>query len=108
MDTCLSKSLVDENLYTHFYNLKERPFDLKPSTPFLYLGEAHKEALAALTYGIRERKGFILLTGEEGTGKTTIVQALIKDLHSSYKYVYLSNPATLSPGELLARIASES
>ena len=51
-------------MYTDFYNLKEKPFTLSHSSRFLYLGEVHKEALALLTYGVAERKGFTLLTGE--------------------------------------------
>ncbi|RLB14326.1 MAG: type II secretory pathway protein, partial [Deltaproteobacteria bacterium] len=92
-------------MYTSFYNLKEKPFNLTPSPRFLYLGETHKEALALLTYGVMERKGFILLTGEVGTGKTTVVQTLLGDLDSSVKYVSLSNP-TLSAKDFLFYVAS--
>ena len=79
-------------MYTEFYNLKEKPFDLSPSSRFLFLGDIHKEALALLTYGVTERKGVILLTGEVGTGKTTIVHALLSNLGEDVRYVYLSNP----------------
>jgi type II secretory pathway predicted ATPase ExeA len=82
-------------VYTEFYNLKETPFDLTPSPRCLYLGKSHKEALDLLTYGAEERRGFILLTGDVGTGKTTMVQALLYNLHSSVKYVYLANPLLL-------------
>ena len=92
-------------MYTSFYNLKEKPFNLTPSPRFLYLGETHKEALSLLTYGVMERKGFVLLTGEVGTGKTTIVQTLLGDLDSSVKYVSLSNP-TLSAKDFLFYVAS--
>ena len=92
-------------MYTSFYNLKEKPFNLTPSPRFLYLGETHKEALSLLTYGVMERKGFVLLTGEVGTGKTTIVQTLLKNLDSSVKYVSLSNP-TLPPKDFLFYVAS--
>jgi len=92
-------------MYTSFYNLKEKPFNLTPSPRFLYLGETHKEALSLLTYGVMERKGFVLLTGEVGTGKTTIVQTLLENLDSSIKYVSLSNP-TLSAKEFLFYVAS--
>jgi general secretion pathway protein A len=87
-------------VYESFYNLDEKPFDLTHSSRFLYLGEAHKEALAMLTYGIMERKGFVLLTGEVGTGKTTIVHALMSGLDDSVRSVHLANP-TLSPKEFL-------
>jgi len=79
-------------MYEEFYKLKEKPFDLNPSPRFLYLSDTHKEALALLTYGVMERKGFVLLTGEVGTGKTTIVQALIASLDKSIQYIFVSNP----------------
>ncbi|RLC20005.1 MAG: hypothetical protein DRH56_10695, partial [Deltaproteobacteria bacterium] len=79
-------------MYREFYNLEEKPFNLTPSPKFLYLGENHKEALALLTYGVVERKGFILLTGEVGTGKTTMVHALLGNLDESVRCIFLSNP----------------
>ena len=87
-------------MYRNFYNLHEKPFDLTPSPRFLYLGESHKEALALLTYGVVERKGFILLTGEVGTGKTTMVQALMSNLDDSVQYISISNPL-LSPEDFI-------
>ena len=87
-------------MYTEFYSLKETPFDLTPSPRFVYLGENHREALALLTYGVTERKGLILLTGEIGTGKTTMVKTLISNLDANIQYVYLSNPL-LSPSEFM-------
>jgi type II secretory pathway predicted ATPase ExeA len=80
------------NMYIDFYELKEKPFNLTPSSKYLYLGDIHKEALALLTYGVTERMGFILLTGEVGTGKTTMVHALLNSLGDDVQYVYLSNP----------------
>jgi type II secretory pathway predicted ATPase ExeA len=91
-------------MYTAFYDLKEKPFDLSPSPRFLYLGETHKEALAVLTYGVLERKGFVLLTGEVGTGKTTIVHALLAGLDQDVQLVHLSNPL-ISPREFLDFLA---
>jgi type II secretory pathway predicted ATPase ExeA len=79
-------------VYRDFYNLHEKPFDLTPTPRFLYLGESHKEALALLTYGVVERKGFILLTGEVGTGKTTMVHALLSNLDDNVQYISISNP----------------
>jgi type II secretory pathway predicted ATPase ExeA len=79
-------------VYTEFYQLHEKPFDLTPSARFLYLGEVHREALALLTYGVVERKGFTLLTGEVGTGKTTMVQALLRNLRPHDHCIHLSNP----------------
>jgi type II secretory pathway predicted ATPase ExeA len=91
-------------MYTEFYNLKEKPFDLTPSPRFLYLGEAHKEALALLTYGVMERKGFVLLTGEVGTGKTTTIRALLKDLDVTVRCVHLANPV-LTPRDFISYLA---
>jgi general secretion pathway protein A len=92
-------------MYTDFYNLREKPFNLTSSPRFLYLGETHKEALSALIYGVMERKGFVLLTGEVGTGKTTVVHTLLETLDSSVKYIYLSNP-TLPAEDFLFYVAS--
>jgi general secretion pathway protein A len=64
-------------MYEPFYNLKEKPFNLTPDPRFIYFTEKHCEGLANLVYGIRERKGFLILSGEVGTGKTTLVNALL-------------------------------
>lgn len=90
-------------MYTDFFNLKEKPFNLTPSPRFLYLGEVHKEALSLLLYGVTERKGFILLTGEVGTGKTTMIHALLESLDNTVHCVHLSNPL-LSPNDFLKHI----
>ncbi|MBW1997915.1 MAG: AAA family ATPase [Deltaproteobacteria bacterium] len=92
-------------MYTEFYNLREKPFDLTPSPRFLYQGEAHREALALLKYGVLERKGFILLTGDVGTGKTTVVKALLASLGHGIRCVYISNPP-LTKGDLFSYLAS--
>jgi general secretion pathway protein A len=91
-------------MYTEFYNLKEKPFELNPSPRSIYLGDAHKEALALLTYGVMDRKGFILLTGEVGTGKTTIVHALLASISRDIQYAYFSNPL-LSVGDFIDYLA---
>ena len=77
----------------NFYGLKEPPFSLSTSPRFFFQGEEHKEALAFLNYGIRERRGFILLTGEAGTGKTTLLQALFASLGSDVLCAHISNPS---------------
>ena len=91
-------------MYTEFYNLKETPFNLTPSPRYLYLSEGHKEALALLSYGISARKGFILLTGEVGTGKTTMIKTLISNLDAGVQFVYLANPV-LSQEDFLNYLA---
>jgi len=79
-------------MYTKFYNLKEKPFNLTPDPKYLFLGETHKEALAHLVYAVRERKGFMVMTGEVGTGKTTLIHALLRRLDANTKTVFIFNP----------------
>lgn len=67
-------------MYLNFYGLKEKPFNLTPDPRFLYLTPAHREALSQLLYGVQERKGFIVLTGDVGTGKTTLLHSLVRQL----------------------------
>jgi len=95
---------IDFVMYTDFYNLKEKPFNLTPSSRFFYLGEGHNEAYALLSYGVTQRKGFILLTGEVGTGKTTTVRAFLENLDSKIQSVYLSNPS-VSPSDFINYLA---
>ena len=63
-------------MYLNFYGLNEKPFNSTPDPRFLYLSPGHREALAQLQYGTQERKGFMVLTGKVGTGKTTLLNAL--------------------------------
>lgn len=70
-------------MYLGFYGLNEKPFNVTPDPKFLYLAPAHREALAQLTYGVQEKKGFTVLTGEVGTGKTTLLQTLLRRLDPS-------------------------
>jgi len=67
-------------MYLTFYGLREKPFATTPDPRFLYHTERHREALAQLAYGVREQKGFMVLTGEVGTGKTTLLRALLQRL----------------------------
>jgi general secretion pathway protein A len=67
-------------VYLAFYGLREQPFGATPDPRFLYLAPSHREALAQLVYGVQEKKGFLVLTGEVGTGKTTLVHALLRRL----------------------------
>lgn len=70
-------------MYKAFFNLTKRPFDLLPDPDFLFMSSSHKKALSYLDYGIKERAGFILLTGEVGSGKTTLIRDLIKKNHAN-------------------------
>ena len=69
-------------MYKKFFSLRENPFNVNPDPHFLVLTRHHQEALACLTYGIQNRKGFIALTGEVGTGKTTLLNKLLDWLHN--------------------------
>jgi general secretion pathway protein A len=81
-------------MYENFYGLKESPFNVTPNPEYIFLGENHKEALAQLLYGVREKKGFIVITGEVGTGKTTLIHYLLDkmDGNSQTKTAFLFNP----------------
>ena len=67
-------------MYTSFYKLKTKPFQISSDPDFMWLGEKHQEALATLKYGVLDNKGFLLLTGDVGTGKTTLINSLIQSL----------------------------
>ncbi len=90
-------------MYEAFYGLKERPFNLTPDPRYLYLSEKHKEAFAHLLYGIKHRAGFVMVTGEIGTGKTTICRTLLNQLDTDTEVAFIFNPS-LSPVELLKKI----
>ena len=90
-------------MYCAFYGIQEKPFSITPDPKFLFLGATHKEAFAHLVYGIRERGGFITITGEIGTGKTTLCRALLSHLDPNTLVAFILNP-TLSAIELLKSI----
>jgi general secretion pathway protein A len=80
-------------MYAKFYKLRKEPFNVTPDPTFLCLSSSHKEAIAALLYGIRSRKGFIAILGEVGTGKTTIVRTYLNSINrGTIKLIYLFNP----------------
>ena len=83
-------------MYTRFYGFKERPFEINPDPDFLFLSESHREALAHLIYAAKERKGFTVITGEVGTGKTTLVRAFLSRLNGKVKTAYVFNPKLTS------------
>ncbi|HYD49260.1 MAG TPA: AAA family ATPase [Terriglobales bacterium] len=78
-------------MYTEFYGMTERPFNVTPDPKFLYLNARYREAIASLHYGITQRKGFITLIGEAGTGKTTLLKRLLEDLDPKTKSVFIFN-----------------
>ena len=80
-------------MYLNFYGLREAPFAPTPDPKFLFQSARHREALAQLIYGVRERKGFIVLTGEIGTGKTTLLRTLLERLDEQTHVAYVHNSA---------------
>jgi general secretion pathway protein A len=94
-------------MYKRFYNLQRNPFEITPDPSFLFATKAHNEALAALYYGVKRHKGFVVLTGEVGTGKTMLVRCLLKVLNqNNVAYAYVFNPR-LEPTEFLQYIAGD-
>jgi len=93
-------------VYLSYFGLNEKPFSISPNPHYLFLSERHKEALAHLTYGLGEDGGFVLLTGEVGTGKTTITRSMLDQLPENTQVAMIHNPA-LSELELLASICDE-
>lgn len=90
-------------MYTDFFELSEKPFNLTPDPRFLYLSIKHREALAHLLFGIKSQAGFVLISGEIGTGKTTLCRSLLNQLDADTNLSFIFNPA-LSPEELLRNI----
>ncbi len=93
-------------MYTSFFGLSEKPFAITPNPRYLYMSERHAEALAHLLYGINEAGGFIQLTGEVGTGKTTIVRTLLEQMPQHADVAVILNPR-LTPIEFLLTICEE-
>ncbi len=83
-------------MYTDFFGLKLKPFSIAPDPKFLYMSPTHKEALAHLVYGINEKSGFVIITGEAGTGKTTLINALLVRLPTGIPKVVIKNPNVTS------------
>jgi general secretion pathway protein A len=93
-------------MYTSFFGLQEKPFAITPDPRYLYLSERHAEALAHQLYGINEAGGFIQLTGEVGTGKTTIIRSLLEQLPAHADVALILNPR-VTPAEFLLTICEE-
>lgn len=79
-------------MYCHFYNLKERPFNVTSDPNFFYLSRKHKDAFSHLMYGVSQRKGILVLTGEIGTGKTTLCRYFLNQLGNGVKTALILNP----------------
>ena len=94
-------------MYERYFNLRDQPFRLTPDPAYLYLGSKHREGFAHLLFAMREGSGFVAVTGEVGTGKTTLVRALLAETRNDNIAVgYIFNPV-LSPTELLQTINAE-
>ena len=94
-------------MYLDYYVLREKPFNLTPDPRFVFLSKHHKEAFAHLLYGINNRSGFIVLTGEVGSGKTTVLRALLSQLDQDHHRTALIFNPPLSPPALLQNINRE-
>ncbi len=93
-------------MYLEFFGLRESPFAATPDPSYLYLSKKHREALSHMLYGIRERKGFVEITGEIGTGKTTLCKALLRQLDPAAKTAFILQP-NLSDLQLLQRAVQD-
>jgi general secretion pathway protein A len=79
-------------MYHEYYGLVRSPFEMTPDPAFLVLSDSHREGLATLVYAVRSRKGFVLLTGEVGTGKTTLLHSLLAQLDRETAAAFIFNP----------------
>ncbi len=93
-------------MYASFFGLNEKPFSITPDPRYLFLSERHAEALAHLVYGVNEAGGFIQLTGEVGTGKTTVVRSLLAQAPRHAEIALILNPR-MTPAEFLLAICEE-
>lgn len=93
-------------MYTEYFGLKEKPFSIAPDPQCFYMSQGHREALAHLLYGIKSEGGFVLLTGEVGTGKTTVCRLLLELIPPDTETAFILNPK-VTADELLATICDE-
>ncbi len=93
-------------MYEKHFQLESRPFSIAPDPRFLYMSQRHREALAHLLYGVSEGGGFVQLTGEVGTGKTTLCRALLEQLPDNVDVALILNPKVTAP-ELIATLCDE-
>lgn len=93
-------------MYQQYYGFYESPFNITPDPRFLFFSGRHQEAFDHLIFGIRERKGFIQITGEVGTGKTTLCRALLDELGEGFRTALILNPCVTGP-QLLRSVLTE-
>ena len=93
-------------MYKDYFGLKDKPFSIAPDPQYLYMSERHREALAHLIYGLQSDGGFVLLTGEVGTGKTTVCRCLLEQVPEDAEIAFVLNPKVTAV-ELLATICDE-
>ena len=93
-------------MYNDYFGLSDSPFSIAPNPQYLYMSERHREALAHLLYGIQSDGGFLLLTGEVGTGKTTVCRCLLEQIPDDVDTAYILNPK-LTAIELLATVCDD-
>ena len=93
-------------MYGQFFNIDESVFSIAPNPKYLFLSKQHEEALAHLLYGVTRKGGFVCLTGEIGTGKTTVCRCMFEQLPENTDIAFVVNPK-FSPMELLASICDE-
>ena len=93
-------------MYNKFFGFKEKPFKLVPNPAYFYLSKSHEEAMAHLNYAISQGDGFVEITGEVGTGKTTLCRTFLESLNGSVEAAYIFNPK-MGPKQLLRTIIEE-
>ncbi|HVO94887.1 MAG TPA: AAA family ATPase, partial [Terriglobales bacterium] len=93
-------------MYLKYFGLRESPFSLTPNSKFFYDSAFHREALASLIYGINAKKGFVVVTGEVGTGKTTLIRKLLRGLEATHHSVFIFN-TLVTFDELLENIMQD-
>ena len=93
-------------MYKDYFGLKELPFSIAPDPRYLYMSDQHRDALAHLLYGINSDGAFILLTGEVGTGKTTVCRCLLEQMPRDCDIAFILNPK-VTTNELLATVCDE-
>ena len=98
--------IARDAMYERYFAFKDHPFRLTPDPNYLFLGAKHREGFAHLLFAMREGSGFVAVTGEVGTGKTTLVRALLRETYGDVAVAYIFNPV-LSATELLQTINAE-